>query len=81
MTCRERDYTGSMALGERIYILQADPRGGWRVNRENDRLAVLRGVKKTDLVSRARRLARSEGARLLIHRRDGSLEDEWIYPA
>jgi hypothetical protein len=69
-----------MTPRERIYILQADPRGGWRVNRQKDRLGVLRGVKKTDLVARARRLARSEGARLLIHRRDGSLEEEWIYP-
>jgi hypothetical protein len=67
------------AADARVYVLRTDPRGGWRVDRQNGPPAVLRGVKKTDLVSRARRLARADGARLLIHRRDGSLEEEWIY--
>jgi hypothetical protein len=64
-----------------VLVLEPDPRGGWRVRRQSERLSVLRSVKKTDLVSRARRFAREINATLLIHRRDGSLEEEWVYPA
>jgi hypothetical protein len=68
-----------MATEGTVFVLEPDPRGGWRVCRQNERLAVLRGVRKTDLVSRARRFTREVNGTLLIRRRDGSLEEEWVY--
>lgn len=77
-TQRSAEHETASDLRRTQYRLVTDPRWGWRVVRSKDGHAVLKDLKKTNLVSRARRLARERHAELLIFDREGRLQERVI---
>ena len=49
--------------------------GGWDIKRNNSSRASSHFETKTDAVSRARELSRNQGTELIIHRRDGQIQN------
>jgi hypothetical protein len=56
-----------------------DPKGGWRAEKQGSSRATARSDSKQEVVKRARELARSQRGRLVIHGRDGRIQEERTY--
>jgi ABC-type uncharacterized transport system ATPase subunit len=62
-------------VGGITYIVRFDPRAGWQVQREGASRASSRHATKAAAVARGKELAARKGpARLIVHRKDGSVE-------
>jgi hemerythrin superfamily protein len=65
--------------GRAVYHVTPDPQGGWRAEKEGAARALARGTNKSDVVGRAREAARTQKGQLLIHGRDGRIQEERSY--
>lgn len=65
--------------GRSVYHVTPDPQGGWRAAKEGASRALARGSNKSDVVSRARDAARTQKGQLLVHGRDGRIQEERTY--
>jgi hemerythrin superfamily protein len=71
---------GGRRTGRRTtYHVTPDPQGGWRAAKEGASRALIRGDNKSEVVSRARQAARGQKGQLLVHGRDGRIQEERTY--
>lgn len=69
-----------MARESTVYAVVPDPDGGWDVRKQGAAPASAHYDTKERAVSRAVELARAEDlARVVVHRRDGTVESEETY--
>jgi Uncharacterized protein conserved in bacteria (DUF2188)/Hemerythrin HHE cation binding domain len=66
------------ARGPVIHVT-ADPRGGWRAARQGSSRALARSDSKQDVVSRAREQAKRQNGRLVVHKQNGTIQEERTY--
>jgi hypothetical protein len=52
---------------------------GWKVVKEGQRQPLFGGRKKDDVIPRARRQAKKDEAQLIIHKKDGKIQEERTY--
>jgi hemerythrin superfamily protein len=62
-----------------VFHVAPAPDGGWRAEKEGSSRALARGDSKQEVVQRARNTARSQKGRLIIHKRDGRIQEERTY--
>lgn len=65
--------------GGPVIHVTADPKGGWRAEKQGSPRALARGDSKRDVISRAREAARRQEGRLVIHTLDGRIQEERTY--
>lgn len=63
----------------RVYHVQPNPEGGWRVQGENALRASSRHRNKEQAVKRGRELAQARSGDVIIHREDGKIQVEYSY--
>jgi Uncharacterized protein conserved in bacteria (DUF2188) len=74
--------TGSTRNGSStgpVIHVTADPNGGWRAVRSGASKALARSDSKQEVVSRARETAKSQAGRLVVHKQNGSIQEERTY--
>jgi hypothetical protein len=62
-----------------VIDVTTDPKGGWRAEKRGASRAVARSESKTDVVKRARELAKAQRGRLVIHGKNGRIQEERSY--
>jgi hemerythrin superfamily protein len=62
-----------------VYHVKPAAGGGWRAEKRGSSRAVATGDTKEEVVRRARERARAQGGRLVIHKRDGRIQEERTY--
>jgi hemerythrin superfamily protein len=62
-----------------VYHVKPARDGGWRAEKRGSSRAVAAGDKKEEVVRRARERARAQNGRLVIHKRDGRIQEERSY--
>jgi hemerythrin-like domain-containing protein len=72
---------GQRRGGEPVFHVLSDDKGGWRAEREGSSRAVARADDKQSVLKRARDLARSRGGRLVVHGRNGRIQEQRSYAA
>jgi hemerythrin-like domain-containing protein len=77
-TTAARRSTARPAAGPVIHVT-SDDRGGWRAEQEGSSRAVARGESKSDVVRRAREVARSKRGRLVVHKQNGRIQEQRSY--
>lgn len=77
-TTASRSGRTTSAKGPVIHVT-TDPKGGWRAEKQGSSRATARSDSKQEVVKRARELARSQRGRLVIHGRDGRIQEERTY--
>jgi hemerythrin-like domain-containing protein len=70
---------GQRRGGEPVFHVRSDDKGGWRAEREGSSRAVARADDKQSVLKRARDLARSRGGRLVVHGRNGRIQEQRSY--
>ena len=69
-----------MPVDRQVYHVIAEKGKGWKVEKEGSEQALTRAGNKDDAISAGRRLAKSAGlGQLIIHRLDGTIEQEFTY--
>jgi hemerythrin superfamily protein len=75
-----RKPTASKAAGRgATFHVTADPKGGWRAERQGSNRAVARGSTKQEVVAKARDQAKSRGGVLVIHKENGRIQERRNY--
>ena len=77
-TARKAQGRGPRARGP-VYHVTPDRGGGWRAVKAGSSRAVARGDSKGDVVRRARATAKGQSGRLVIHKADGTIQEERTY--
>lgn len=62
-----------------VIHVTADPRGGWRAEKQGSNRALIRSDSKREVVSRARDTAKRQEGRLVIHKENGRIQEERTY--
>jgi hemerythrin superfamily protein len=75
---RRRTGGRSRSSGPVFHVTPASG-GGWRAEKEGTERAVARGDRKDEVVQKARERARSQKGRLVIHGRNGRIQEERTY--
>jgi sporulation protein YlmC with PRC-barrel domain len=71
---------GSSSKKKRVaYHVTPNEKGGWKTVKEGVKEPVATGRTKAELVKKARRVAKSEDAQLIVHRSDGKIQEERTY--
>jgi len=68
----------NMARPKPIHVTP-DSKGGWRAEREGSNRAIATGDNKEPVVDRARGVARNEKGSVVIHGRNGRIQEERTY--
>jgi hemerythrin superfamily protein len=76
-----RRRTGRKRPGGPVFHVTPASGGGWRAEKEGTQRAVATGDRKDDVVQKARDRARSQKGRLVIHGRNGRIQEERTYGA
>jgi sporulation protein YlmC with PRC-barrel domain len=71
--------TSSSSRKKRAAYHVTPDEGGWKVVKEGEKQPVTTGRRKEDVIPRARRQAKKEEAQLIIHKKDGKIQEERTY--
>ena len=72
--------SSSSASGKKRPAYHVTPHeSGWKTIKEGDDRPVATGARKDEVVEKARRQARKEQGQLIIHKRDGKIQEERTY--
>jgi hemerythrin superfamily protein len=74
-----RRRTGRSRPGGPVFHVTPASGGGWRAEKEGTQRAVATGDRKDEVVEKARDRARSQKGRLIIHGRNGRIQEERTY--
>jgi sporulation protein YlmC with PRC-barrel domain len=70
---------GTSASKRVAYHVTPNEKGGWKTVKEGVKKPVATGRTKADLVKKARKIAKSEDAQLIVHKSDGKIQEERTY--